>query len=131
MPPAELGVPVDVIRREVELACGAASLRAVAAEIGLSPMGLRAFIRGEGKARHLTLHKLRAWYAGRVAARGPEGEDDARVLLVALAGLYPPADRHRVVSNFLEQMAREFQQSAMQPPPWLAKLAGELRHGAG
>lgn len=130
MPSPEFRVPVEVIRREAELACSAASLRAVAGEIGVSPMGLRAFIRGEGRQRPRTLHKLGAWYAGRVAARGPEGENDARVLLVALAGLYPPADRRRVMGNFLDQMAREFQRSGMKPPPWLGKFADEVRNGA-
>ncbi len=129
MPSSELRVPVEVKRREAELACSAASLRAVAGEIGVSPMGLRAFIRGEGRQRNRTLYKLGTWYTSRVAARGPEGESDARVLLVALAGLYPPADRHRVVTSFLDQMGREFQQSGIQPPPWLAKLADELRAG--
>jgi hypothetical protein len=34
------------------------------------------------------------------------------------------------MSNFLDQMAREFQRSGMKPPPWLGKFADEVRKDA-
>ena len=126
MPPPELPVSISVIRREAELAVAASSLRVVAKEIGMSAMGLRAFILGEGQPQPRTHRKVNLWYARRAAARRSEGVEDARSALIVLAGLYPRADRPRVLRNLVEQMRREFHQSGMQPPPWLAGLAAEL-----
>jgi|GEM_PF-1047534 len=119
-------VPLAVLRHEADLAVSAASFRVVADEIGISAMGLRAFILGEGKQRKSTLRKLNAWYARRAAARGSEGMDEARSALVVLAGFYPEAARARVVRGLIERMEREFGASGMQPPAWLARLAAEL-----
>jgi hypothetical protein len=126
MTPADPPVSVAVIRRTAELAVAAASLRVVADEIGISAMGLRAFIRGEGDPRRSTVRKVNAWYARRAAARGTEGLDDARAVLVVLAGLYPRADRSRVLRTFFGLMVREFQESRMPLPPWVAALEAEL-----
>jgi hypothetical protein len=131
MSSSELRVSLEVIRREAELACEAASLRAVAAEIGMSPMGVRAFILGAGKPQERTERKLNRWYAHRIATRESPGADAARAALILLAGLYPQADRARVQRNFLEQMAREFHASRMQPPSWLAALSDEVGRTAG
>jgi hypothetical protein len=65
MPAPGLGVSVDVIRREAQLACEASSLRAVATNAGMSPMALRSFIRGETVPQQRTIRKLSAWYARR------------------------------------------------------------------
>ena len=127
MPSPELHASVDVIRREAELAVAASSLRAVADEVHLSPMGLRAFIRAENTPQDRTVRKLNTWYAARVSARGDAGEHEARVLLALLLGFYPQADHARVQRNFLDQMEREFRASEMAPPPWLATLTGALR----
>ena len=92
---------------------------------------LSSVARGTGTAAD------RAWSAPSTTRFRLSVPADARMqlatgwlLLVALAGLYPPADRRRVMSNFLDQMAREFQRSGMKPPPWLAKFAEEVRKGA-
>ena len=123
----ELRVPVDVIRREAQLACEAASLRSVAGEVGLTPMGLRGFLRGERTPRKSSVRKLNQWYARRIASRLPEGEDEARAALVVIAGFYPQADRSRVEGRFLEVMEEEFRESGMEPPPWLRSLHAEIR----
>ncbi len=115
-----------VLRREAELAVADASLRVVADEIGISAMAVRAFIRGEGEPRRSTLRKVNAWYARRAAARGTEGLDDARAVLIVLAGFYPQADRPRVLRSFFDQMVHEFHESGMPPPPWVAALSAEL-----
>lgn len=131
MPPPELRVPVDVLRREAELAVGASSLRAVALEIGMSAMGLSSFIKGDRTPQERTVRKVTLWHAGRAAARESAGGEAARSALVVLAGLYPRADRPRVLRNLLDQLEREFRESRMQPPAWLATLAGEIeRNGA-
>lgn len=127
MPSPELRVPVDVIRHEAQLACDAASLRSVAAEAGMTPMGLRSFIRGETRPQERTLRKLNLWYTHRIATRTPEGEDAARSALVVIGGLYPLAHRSRVETRVLEVMDEEFRESGMTPPPWLRALRAELR----
>jgi transcriptional regulator with XRE-family HTH domain len=118
---------VDVIRREAQLACEASSLRAVAAEAGMSPMGLRGFIRGETEPQARTIRKLSAWYARRIASRPRDGEAEARAALVLVASLYPPADRSRVETRFLQVMDEEFRESRMEPPAWLQALRAEVQ----
>lgn len=130
MPSPELRVPADVIRREAQLACDATSLRSVAGEVGMTPMGLRSFVRGETRPQERTLRKLNVWYTHRIATRTPEGEDAARSALVVLGGLYPLADRSRVEARVLELMEEEFRESGMTPPAWLSTLRAELRRKA-
>lgn len=125
MPVPEPRASLDAMRREAELAVAASSLRVVAAEIRMSAMGLRAFIRNDGTPQARTIRKLTAWYTGRVATRGSEGQAEARAALTVLSGFYPAADRPRVVRDMVELMRRGFRASGMQPPPWLASLAAD------
>lgn len=125
MPASELRLSIDRIRREAQLACEAGSLRSVAAEVGMTPMGLRGFIRGENTPQPRTVRKLTYWYARRMGALEPEGEEAVRAQLVVLAALFPPADRPRVEARFLAVMDEEFRASGMAPPAWLKTLRGE------
>lgn len=125
MPSPELRVPVEVIRREALLACDAASLRSVAGDVGMSPMGLRSFLQGDNQPQKRTLRKLNLWYARRAESRLAEGEAEARSALIVLAGFYPPADRSRVAARVLDVMEDEFLESEMTPPPWLVALRRE------
>jgi hypothetical protein len=127
MPLPELRVSVEAIRREAELAVAATSLRIVADQIGMSAMGLRAFIRGEGQRQQRTLRKLNAWHARYAASRRSVGMNDARSALIVLAGLYPQSDRPRVLRSLVDRLGREFQESGMPPPPWLATLRTEVQ----
>jgi len=131
MPSPELRVPVDVIRREVELACAATSFRVVAEAAGMSAMGVRSFVLGEGTPQKRTLRKLNAWYVHRAASRRAEGGEQACSALIVLAGFYPQADRGRVMHCLLDDMEREFRRSGIDPPLWLDGLRNELRgtHG--
>jgi len=131
MPASELRVPLDAIRREAELARDASSLRAVAREVDITPMGLRAFLLNKGKPQARTVRKLNSWYVRRMATRPPEGEDEARAALTILAGFFPQAERHRVVTGFLDSMEREFRDSGVEPPAWLGKLRAEVAQDQG
>lgn len=131
MPAPELRVPLDAIRRHAGLARDASSLRAVAREVGITPMGLRGFLMGQGTPQARTIRKLNLWYARRMARHLPEGEDEARAALTILAGYFPQADRARVVNGFLDSMEREFRDSGMTPPAWLATLRAELQQDQG
>lgn len=130
MPSPELRVPVDVIRREAELAVAAASLRIVAKQIGISAMCLRAVILGEGQQQKRTLRKLNAWHAQHAAARGSAGASDLRSALIVIGGLFPQADKPRVEARVLAAIEGEFRESGMTPPAWLATLRAELRRQA-
>lgn len=129
MPPSDLRVPVAAIRQEAELARDAASLRAVAREIGITPMGLRYFLLEQGKQQARTVRKLNEWYVRRMATRPPEGEDEARAALTILAGYYPQAQRVRVLSRLLDSMERDFRDSGVEPPAWLQTLRAEIQPG--
>ena len=130
MPAPELRVSIDRIRREAQLAVEASSLRSVAAEVGLTPMGLRGFIRGESAPQPRTVRKLTFWFARRMGALEPEGEEAARASLVRLAALYPPDDRPRVEMLFLRLMEEQFRESGMVPPAWLQALLGAVQDRA-
>ena len=131
MPAPELRVPLDAIRREAVLARDASSLRAAAREVGITPMGLRAFLMNRGTPQARTVRKLNSWYVRRMATRPPEGEDEARAALTILAGYYPQKQRFRVLSRVLDSMEAEFRESGLAPPAWLEKLRAEIREDAG
>lgn len=131
MPAPELRVPLDAIRREAELARDAASLRAVAREVGITPMGLRSFLLNEGKPQARTVRKLNQWYARRMATRLPEGEDEARAALTILAGYFPERERQAAVLEHLEAMERRFRANAMVVPAWVETLRREVQADPG
>ena len=126
MPSPDPRVPVEAIRREAELARDASSLRAVAKEIGITPMGLRYFLLSQGNLQARTVRKLNEWYVRRMATRPPGGEDETRAALVILASLYPESERVRVLTGLLDSLERDFQTSRMDLPPWLARLRREF-----
>jgi hypothetical protein len=130
MPSPELRAPLDAIRREAGLARDASSLRAVAREMGITPMGLRGFLMSAGKPQARTIRKLNQWYARRMATRLPEGEDEARAALTILAGFYPERERTAAVLEHLQLMERRFRASGMEVPAWLTRLRAEAEGGA-
>lgn len=127
MSPPELRVPLEAIRREAELARDAASLRGTAREVGISPMGLHNFLRGQGKLQARTVRKLNEWYALRMARGLPEGEDAARAALTILAGYHPEAERQAVILEHLEVTERRLLAAGMAVPAWIASLRQEVQ----
>ena len=130
MPAPDPRVPLEAIRKEAELARDATSLRAVAREVGITPMALRAFLLNEGTPQARTARKLNEWYVRRMATRPPEGEDEARAALTILAAYYPQAQRLRVLNRVLDSMEREFRDSGMEIPAWLPTLRSEIQQDA-
>jgi hypothetical protein len=131
MPAPELRVPLDAIRREAELARDASSLRAVAREVGVTPMGLRGFLMDAGKPQARTVRKLNLWYARRMATRLPEGEDEARTALTILAAYFPERARRARLTDLLDSMERGFRDEGMQTPAWLDTLRREVESDGG
>jgi hypothetical protein len=130
MPAPELRVPIDAIRREAGLARDASSLRAVAREVGITPMGLRGFLMDAGKPQARTVRKLNLWYARRMATRLPDGEDEARTALTILSRYFPERERKPAVLEHLAVMERRFLASGMEVPAWVATLRREAESGA-
>lgn len=131
MPAPELRVPLDAIRREAELARDASSLRAVAREVGVTPMGLRGFLMNAGKPQARTVRKLNLWYARRMATRLPEGEDEARTALTILAAYFPERARRTRLMDLLDSMERGFRDEGMPAPAWLDTLRREVESEGG
>ncbi len=55
-------VPTDALRRAVTRATADMSLRRVARDAGVTPMGLQSFSRGQHTPQRRTLRKLSEWY---------------------------------------------------------------------
>jgi hypothetical protein len=127
MLPPELRVPVEAIRREAAMARDAASLRSVAREVGLSPMGLHNFIRGRGQLQARTVRKLNSWYAARMARHLPEGEDEARAALTILAGYFSERARPIRALQLLEVMEQGFRDEGAQVPAWVDSIRREVQ----
>lgn len=64
--PVITSVEVDFLRRQIEQEVAARTLRRVAAETGMSAMGLRYFIHGERTPSARMIGKLQLWYAHRL-----------------------------------------------------------------
>jgi hypothetical protein len=62
-----------------------------------------------------------------MATRPPEGEDEAREALTILAALYPPSQRARFLTRFLDVMEQQFHASGTTPPAWIQTLRAEVR----
>ena len=97
------------------------SLRSVAAQIGMSPMGLSHFLEG-GQPYKPTLRKLRHWFIQHGASL-PSFEAEARRAAVhALLESYPAAVQRELYPRVL----RLLEQAHRPVPPWLAQLLREL-----
>lgn len=98
------------------------SLRGVAREIGMSPMGLRNFIRGTDPYSP-TLRRLRNWYVRHAAARPANVQmEDATAALAVLVHDLDIAPRRQAAVIVLDAVARGYDQSGVMKPSWLAEL---------
>ncbi|HEU4558076.1 MAG TPA: hypothetical protein VFS20_09510 [Longimicrobium sp.] len=126
MPPPESAVRIEAIRAAVRLAIAEKSLRAVAREVGLSPMGLSNFLNGR-QPYTATRRKLTLWYAEHGAQLGAH-EDAVRAALDILLEGLPAKGRERGVGVVLDVVERMHRESRTQPPAWLGTLR---RDGSG
>ncbi len=122
MPPPEVSVRIEAMREAVRLAVSIKSLRAVAREVGLSPMGLSNFLNGR-QPYTATRRKLTLWYAQHGAELGAR-EDAVRAALDILLEGLPTKGRERAMEAVLEVVERMHRDSRTQPPAWLRVLRG-------
>ena len=121
MPTPSRRVPIDAIREAARLAVEAGSLRAVAREVGMSPMGLRHFLDGRSPYA-ATARKLTAWYAAHQAAKREFSAEAARAGLVLLLDGIPEGRRDAASARLLGALAQAHADFRSTPPQWLDAL---------
>ncbi|HEY0020111.1 MAG TPA: hypothetical protein VGC13_27695 [Longimicrobium sp.] len=98
------------------------SLRGVAREIGMSPMGLRNFLHGT-EPYAPTLRRLRNWYVKYAATRAGNVElEDATAALSLLVHDLGPVPRKQAAVTVLDAVGRGYEQSGVPKPGWVAEL---------
>ena len=116
------GATVRHIREVAAARVENTSLRGVAREIGMSPMGLRNFIRGTDPYSP-TLRRLRNWYVRYAAARaGTVHMEDATAALSVLVHDLDTAPRQRAALTVLDAVGLGYEQSGVAKPEWVAEL---------
>jgi hypothetical protein len=98
------------------------SLRGVAREIGMSPMGLRNFIHGT-EPYSPTLRRLRNWYVRYAAERpGAVELEEATAALTVLVHDMDAAPRRKAACTVLDAVALGYEQSGVVKPAWVGEL---------
>ncbi|HEU4558075.1 MAG TPA: hypothetical protein VFS20_09505 [Longimicrobium sp.] len=129
MPSPDGGVRIEAIREAARLATQATSLRAVARQVGLSPMGLRHFLDGR-RPYTATLRKLMVWFISHGSQRGA-GEDAIRAAMSLMLEGLPADGRESAAQALLETVEQMHRRAGTRPPAWLPALRGEEDDSGG
>lgn len=113
-------VPVALLRETAARAVADMSLRKVAAEVGVSPMGLSHFLNG-GQPYDRTVRKLLEWYLRHVAHERINAETAAIALALVLDGI-PDARFLATRAKLRDHIREAYKRSGVQPPAWLDKI---------
>lgn len=116
------------IRAFLQSRVDATSLRRVAEEIGMSPMGLSGFLDGRAPFEK-TRRKVRGYYFASFGADTPPGSPgDAHVLLRRLVADLPLERRLGALDAVTRVLAALHEQEETLPPlpAWLSGLLGEV-----
>ena len=98
------------------------SLRGVAREIGMSPMGLRNFLHGT-EPYAPTLRRLRNWYVKYAALRtGNVHTEDATAALAVLVHDLAADPRRETAVTVLDAVGRGYEKSGVVTPAWVTQL---------
>lgn len=120
------GPSIEAIRHAAQRAVEKASLRPVAADMGMAASWLNAFVEGKESAlRSQTRKKLLEWYV-RVAPEVAEQDADtaAGALTFLSGGLMDPDERRAAYSRLLQALARVYS-DAGPLPDWVRTLLDE------
>jgi hypothetical protein len=101
------------------------SLRPAAAEIGVSPMGLRAFLQGV-RPQARTERKLRDWYLRYALGKDSVSPVDVRAAIVLLVRDIDPGVRQPVIEAVLRCMESGYRDSGRDVPAWVDELRASL-----
>lgn len=106
------------------------SIRAVAAESGISHGGLHNLIAGDTRVIHgATINKLRAWYLREWAACGDGLTPEAAVYLVSqlVGSIQDDGERHAATLEVMRALERIYASSGTPRPAWLGAAGREFR----
>ena len=124
MTPPPSRIPIAEIREAARLAVETQSLRAVARDIKLSPMGLRNFLDGR-EPYSATRRKLNAWFVEYAASRPEYDASAVRASLAVILEGIPEAQRDAVARELLGFVDQAYAANGARAPTWLAKLKEE------
>ncbi len=97
------------------------SLRQVARDVGMSPMGLKKFLEGTAPYS-ATVRRLRSWYVRHVAEPSRIHVEDATAALDVLVHELTPAPRRQTALTVLNAVGRGYEESGRPKPEWLSEL---------
>ena len=117
---------MTVLRQAVTLELATISLRGAAAEIGLSPNGLKNFLAGAAP-RRTTHARLEAWLAGRRPRRGGPKIGSLVRLLGEIGADLPAGDRAALGQNVAGFLLRAYRERKLAPPRWVRELVSHYR----
>lgn len=122
--PKGAGVAVAVLRDTARAEVEGRSLRQVAAEVGMTAMGLRAFLAG-GSPQPATHRKLTEWYLRHAAdRRGALSVATARAVLSMLVAHLPADRRDAEAARLVDSIAETTNRAGVPAPRWL-RAVGE------
>jgi hypothetical protein len=94
----------------------------VAADVKMSPTGLRNFLQGRNPYS-ATLRRLTAWYLRHQLATHGFTPDVARAAVAVLLEAIPEAELDAAGADLLECVREIHRARGVTPPGWLAKLS--------
>jgi hypothetical protein len=115
---------VEAIRAAAKLAIEATSLRRVARDVRMSPMGLKHFVAGT-QPYSATYRKLIAWYTVHQAEAGGFSVDAARGAMKVMTDGLPEEARAAAAAAVIDVVLAQHAKAGTRPPAWLAALRAE------
>src|SRR5437870_8972550 len=117
-------LPVPLLRDAIGRETARISLRRAAAEISISPNGLRNFLNGSAP-RSATRAKFERWLAGRERVTRPPNVGQLVRLLNELAGDLSTQQTAELAGEIAALLATAYETRRLSPPRWVQDL---LRH---
>lgn len=114
-------VPLERLRQAAQRAVDELSLRKVAIQVGLSPMGLSLFLKGSTEPFNPTVRKLVEWYVRDAASRRGLDEATALAALSLLLDGMPEPEASATRERLIAILREGYTNSGETPPEWLAK----------
>ena len=112
---------VRILREAVRRALRGRSLRTVAKEIGMSPMGVSSFLEGGGPYAVSEL-KLMGWYLAHGVDEPEPSAESVRVIRALLVDGFPPDERNAAAKKLADALMLVYRKAGLKPPAWIEKL---------